>query len=149
MLMQGTVTQPVADALIVETRTTGARQELFQGIFPAYMRLAFPQSTLVELCSTIRPDRFIVDIQLRGKQSGIVLIWRFGGFTSGAGTFSGIIDGVLEWYVPEFFPIMFDEEMEISLDSTVSGCVLTVDYTMYYAIIQSDELTMVKTIADY
>jgi len=147
MLMQGTLSQTVADGIVTEVRTTGARQDLFQGILPVYMRLALTYVCMVELCITIKPMNYVVDVLFRGVQSGIVLTWRFG--MNGNATGSAMVDGVLEWYIPDIFPNLFDEEWELVVDSTGTGCMLSVDYTMYYSIIQSDEMEMVKTIADY
>lgn len=148
MLMQGTVTQASADDAVLVTRTTGARQSSFEGILPAYMRLALTFTAMIELCITIKPVNWVIDVEFRGKQSGIKLIWRFG-HLSGDASGTRPVDGILEWYVPDIFPVLFDEEWELALDSQSTGCHIAIDYTMYYSIVQSDEMSMVKTIADY
>lgn len=147
MLMKGVLFPASADAACSVKRSTGALQSKFEGILPAYMRLAFTVSAMIEFIS-INPDRYVINVTFTGDQSGIQLIWRFA--QSGAvGAGAGRIAGVLEWYTPDVFPILFDESWTLAMDNQGTGCILEVDYTMYYSVVQSDEMTMVKTIADY
>lgn len=140
--MQGASRQTVVDADITEVRATGARQDKFQAIIPAYIRLEQNPLWVVNN-DLVGPWAF--EAAFGGKSSGIALKWQVVKTDTGG----GILDTNLEWYVPPFFPPMFDEEMEIKLRSTGLGQVLVVEYIMYYTIKTFTEMEMVQALESY
>lgn len=141
--MQGVLTQALANTLITLTRQTGARQSLFEAIAPGYIRFDLPLTDVETLSASAAGCGF--KMSLIGVTSGLRLDWVFGSGTAE----SFVIDGVLEWYPPGNFPLMFDEEIRLELSSFGAGNPLSCNYVMYYAIVQSTELLMVQAIEEY
>lgn len=141
-VMQGSLSQTAVDTDIADARFTGARQDQFQAITPAYIRLEQDPLLAVNY-DLVGPWAF--EVVFGGKQSGIALKWQVVKSDTGAVLF----DTNLEWYLPEFFPPMFDEEMEVKIRSIGLAQVLVVDYIMYYNIKTYSELEMVQALESY
>lgn len=141
-VMQGHVEQVAVDITVSETRSTGARQSEFEAILPAYIRLE-QDPIYVQGFDLVGSWSF--DIVFGGVSSGVALKWQVVKTDTGG----VILDTNLEWYVPEFFPPLFDEEFKITVRSSDLGQVLVCDYIMYYAIKKYSELEMVQALETY
>jgi len=140
--LKGMITSLAADSMIDEVRETGARHDEFQAILPAYIRL-WLNPNLVEISA----DPAVYMLSMAGEQSGIKLQWEF---ATHGGVGTGIlIDTVKEWYKPDAFPPMFDEQMRIRLETLGTGQSHQLNYVMYYTIRKYSELEMVQVIAGY
>ncbi len=140
--LEGILEQVAADTPVSLTRQTGARQSLFEAIVPGYIRFDVPLNHVETMAVRVAQSGF--KMSLIGVTSGLRLDWVFG--TNGN---AFVLDGVLEWYPPSNFPLMFDEEITLELDTFGVGSVIGINYTMYYAIVQSTELLMVQAIEEY
>lgn len=141
--LEGVLEQDAADTLVRLTRQTGARQSLFEAIAPGYIRFDLPLTDVETMAARAVPLGF--KMTLVGVTSGLRLDWVFG--SGGPNAF--VLDGVLEWYPPSNFPLMFDEEITLELSSFGVGNTIECNYVMYYAIVQSTELLMVQAIEEY
>lgn len=142
--MSGSLSQTITDGLVQVTRATGARQSEFEAITPAYIRLEFDADTVI----TAGAGGYI-RATFGGLQSGIKLV--FTQVFLGMATDGAVVDPVREWYRPLEFPVMFDEDFLITLDTEgfAPASLATVNYTMYYSIDNYTELEMVQTISGY
>lgn len=135
--MRGLCEQAIADATTVVTRSTGALQSKFTAVKPRYIRLELVAST-VALWAAGSSFKATVT----GKQSNVKLVWSF------TVPVTASFNCVHEFYPTVDFPLLFDEEIDIRLQST-SGQANSLSYTIYYDRFQSDEMTMVQTIEGY
>jgi hypothetical protein len=106
-------------------------------IEPAVLASAY--AGVVSLC--------FIDAVLYGLTSGLKLEWRM--LLPPVAQFGAALDCNLEWTPPDNFPLMFDEQIRIQIASDNLGALLVLEYRVDYAIVQSDELTMVQAIASY
>lgn len=142
MVMQGNIQQLAVDTDITVLRSTGARREEFEAVIPAYIRLE-QDPLYAQAYDIVGPWSF--EVTFGGESSGIALKWQVVKTDTGAVLF----DTNLEWYVPEFFPPMFDENFKVSVRSTDLGQVLICDYIMYYTVKKYSEMEMVQTLESY
>lgn len=141
-VMQGNIQQLIVNTDITARRSTGARQSEFEAVIPAYIRLE-QDPLYVQANDLVGPWSF--EVVFGGVSSGIALKWQVVKTDTGG----AILDTNLEWYVPDFFPPMFDEEFSISIRSADLGQVLVCDYIMYYVIKKYTEMEMVQTLESY
>lgn len=143
-VIRGTITQSAANATVTEVKSTGALQSAFQGLVVAYIRLEL-NANLFLIGS---PAPGYVTMRLGGVQSGIELV-NSHAIIGVAGQVTGSVDLIKEWYKPDIFPPLFDEEFVATLESEGSAVALAMSYTMYYGVSTYSELDMVLNIAMY
>lgn len=141
-VMRGVLQQTVVNNTITDLRETGARNSDFEAIVPLYVRLE-QDPALVYNYDVVGPWNF--NISFGGLSSGIALKWQVVKTDTGG----AILDTNLEWYVPNFFPPMFDELIQVQIASDDLGQLLRLEYLMYYEIRRYSELDMVQAIESY
>jgi hypothetical protein len=133
------LTQTAADTTTTVSRETGVVSELFNAVVPAYIRIEAGQTAIR---TGVEP--YSVKFTLSGAQSGIALVW---GIVVRAGGCSVLT--TKEWERPLIFPIMFDEEINFTVESVGTGLAVTGKFVIYYELQTFTELEMVQTIAGY
>lgn len=141
-VMRGSIQQTVVNVDISDQRETGARNSEFEAIVPLYVRL---EQDPIYVSSNDLVGPWSWDISFGGLNSGIALKWQVVKTDSGCTS----LDTNLEWYIPDFFPAMFDELIEIKIRSSDLGQILVLDYLMYYEIRKYSELEMVQAFESY
>lgn len=141
-VMQGNIQQTAVNTDITILRSTGAIRGEFEAVIPAYIRLE-QDPIYAQAYDVVGPWSF--EVVFGGESSGIALKWQIVKADTGAVLF----DTNLEWYVPESFPPMFDENFRLSIRSADLGQVLSCDYIMYYTIKKYSEMEMVQTLESY
>jgi len=135
--LEGRLSQSAADTSTTVIHNTGARQDKFEGIFPAYIRLRLDAPALI---------------------ASIVGSWitaSMGGVTSNIELFQSVIwyggtyDPDREWYPPAIFIPLFDEQFYVKIESAGTAAIQSVDYVMYYDVKTYSELEMIQTIEGY
>lgn len=141
-VMRGSLVQTAVSGTISDLRETGARNSDFEAILPLYVRL---EQDPLYVAGNNLVGPWAWDISFGGLNSGIALKWQV--VKSDTGCTS--LDTNLEWYLPDFFPPMFDEQIEITIRSAGLGQVLGLEYLMYYEIKKYSELEMVQAFESY
>jgi hypothetical protein len=141
MRIQGTLTQSAADATAIAVHATGARQSQFTAAKLLAIYLEMP-SAIVRAWTTVST---LVYVTVTGLTSGQQLVWEFA--IAGGLNF----DCTKTYYLPPGLPevLNFDEEVQVRIVTAGTGQSNTLNYKIIYEIVQSDELTMVKTIGNY
>lgn len=134
----GNVLQSAADAATIVTRETGANTSDFEGIKPVYIRFDIEPNY-----ARLWPVNSAIRVSLVGKSSQEKVIWSY------AIAAPGVVPCSYEFTIAEASPVLYDEEVDIIVESWVTGVANFVDYVMYYEVVKTTEMQMVQQIAMY
>lgn len=137
--LEGLLIQTAADTSTTLLRETGANDDDFEAVELVYIRSVVSQATM-KLWAP--PCEFVAGVSGKLSMVGqrIVLV---------ASAISSPTDCVFEWYPPPGTELMFDEFFEIQVDSVGTGQANAIYYEIYYNIVKSTEMELVKAKAGY
>jgi hypothetical protein len=135
----GILVQTGADVSVTELRETGANDRDFEAVKLIYIRTVISQAA-VKVWT--RPCELIVGVYGERSLVGQKIVLA-------ASVVSSPTDCVFEWYPPGGAEVIFDEYFAIQIDSVGTGQANAIQYELYYDVIRSTEMELVKAIAGY
>lgn len=137
--MVGVAMQPAADTSVLVSRETGSNDDLFEAVELVYIRTLISQAALKVWTP---PCELVVGVygQLSLVGQKIVL----------AGSAVSLpTDCVFEWFPPQGTELVFDEFFDFQIDSVGTGQANAIQYEIFYNIVKSTEMELVKAKAGY